>query len=44
MKGFVTDFGYVGLINGKYQIFACESEYIAAYRETEGENGKEKSS
>ena len=33
MKGFITSFGYVGLINGKYQIFASEEEYVQAYRE-----------
>ena len=41
MKGFITSFGYVGLINGEYQIFACEEEYIQAYREAENDGKSE---
>ena len=28
MKGYVTDSGYMGFINGRYQLFACEADYI----------------
>lgn len=29
-KGFLTAFGYKGLINGRYQLFATEQEYKEA--------------
>lgn len=29
-KGFLTAFGYKGLINGKYQLFSTEQEYKEA--------------
>lgn len=28
MKGFITDNGYMGLINGEYMLFASESDYF----------------
>lgn len=28
MKGYYTAYGYMGYVNGKYQLFATESEYI----------------
>lgn len=27
IKGYLTSFGYMGWINGKYQLFATENEY-----------------
>jgi len=29
MKGYTTGSGYMGLVNGKYMLFASEDEYIA---------------
>lgn len=28
MKGYYTDYGYMGYVNGHYQLFATEAEYI----------------
>lgn len=28
MKGYYTSYGYMGLVNGRYRLFATESEYI----------------
>ncbi len=28
MKGYYTDYGYMGYVNGRYQLFATEAEYI----------------
>ena len=28
MKGYYTAYGYMGLVNGKYILFATEAEYI----------------
>lgn len=28
MKGYYTSYGYMGYVNGRYQLFATESEYI----------------
>ncbi len=28
MKGYSTANGYMGLVNDKYQLFACEADYI----------------
>ena len=28
MKGYYTAYGYMGYVDGKYQLFATESEYI----------------
>ena len=27
MKGYYTSYGYMGYINGKYKLFATETEY-----------------
>ena len=27
MKGYSTGDGYMGLVDGRYMLFACESEY-----------------
>lgn len=27
MKGFVVKEGYMGYVNGAYQLFSCESDY-----------------
>ncbi len=27
MKGYFTDSGYMGLVNGVYMLFACEEDY-----------------
>lgn len=28
MKGYVTESGYMGYVDGAYVLFACESDYI----------------
>lgn len=28
MKGYYTSYGYMGYVNGRYQLFATEAEYI----------------
>ena len=28
MKGYVTSSGYMGLVNGRYMLFATEADYI----------------
>lgn len=28
MKGYVTSFGYMGLVDGQWMLFATESDYI----------------
>lgn len=28
MKGYVTPFGYMGFINGRYILFSCEADYL----------------
>ena len=28
MKGYVTDSGYMGYVDGKYVLFASESDYV----------------
>ena len=28
MKGYYTAYGYMGYVNGKYQLFPTEAEYI----------------
>lgn len=33
IKGYYIPFGYMGYINGNYQLFATESEYIITWRE-----------
>ena len=37
MKGYYTDTGYMGFVNGKYMLFASEADYIEFVNE-EGEN------
>ena len=27
MKGYTTDNGYMGYVDGEYRLFACESDY-----------------
>ena len=33
MKGYITDCGYMGYLDGAYQLFADESDYREAYYE-----------
>ena len=33
MKGYFTGTGYMGLIDGSYQLFASEEEYIECYED-----------
>lgn len=33
IKGYDTQAGYMGLIDGKYRLFATESEYLEIVRE-----------
>lgn len=33
MKGYVVDSGYMGYIDGQYQLFADENDYREAYDE-----------
>ena len=42
MKGYPTNYGYMGLINGKYHLFATESEYEEAYWDNEKAKEEEK--
>ena len=35
MKGYFTAEGYYGLIDGKYVLFASESDYIESYNSKE---------
>jgi len=36
MKGWVTPFGFMGYLDGRYQLFATEDEYYAIVRERNG--------
>lgn len=27
MRGYLTDAGYMGMVNGKYMLFSCEDDY-----------------
>lgn len=36
IKGWVTPFGYMGYLEGKYQLFATEDEYREIVRERNG--------
>lgn len=36
MKGYYTDAGYMGLVNGKYMLFASETDYIEFVNEEGG--------
>lgn len=33
MKGYVTEIGYMGYVDGRYLLFASESEYIEYTRD-----------
>jgi hypothetical protein len=33
MKGYLVPGGYMGFIDGRYQHFETEDEYVACYRE-----------
>ena len=33
MKGYVSSYGYMGLIDGRYMLFSCESDYVEFYQE-----------
>lgn len=33
MKGYQVPFGYMGWLNGKYQLFATEKEYMERWYE-----------
>ncbi len=33
MKGYPVDFGYMGLVDGKYQMFATEQEYYEYFED-----------
>jgi len=35
MKGYYTAYGYMGYVNGRYILFATESEYIDYIANTE---------
>lgn len=37
MKGFDTEHGYMGYVDGGYILFACESDYFEYAEESEGE-------
>ena len=32
MKGYYTDSGYMGFVDGRYILFACESDYLECIR------------
>ena len=32
-KGYLTNFGYMGLINGEYHLFSTEQEYLEKFKE-----------
>ena len=36
MKGYVVDCGYMGYVDGRYELFADESDYMEAYKEMQG--------
>lgn len=38
MKGYVTSYGYMGLIAGQWVLFANESDYYEYLKETDHEN------
>lgn len=35
MKGYIVDCGYMGYLDGDYQLFADENDYREAFMETE---------
>lgn len=32
-KGYLTNFGYMGFINGEYRLFSTEQEYLEKFKE-----------
>lgn len=32
-KGYLTNFGYMGFINGEYYLFSTEQEYLEKFKE-----------
>ena len=36
MKGYVVESGYMGYVDGRYELFADESDYAEMYEEIEG--------
>lgn len=34
MKGYYTDSGYMGYLNGDYILFSCEDDYIEYVKES----------
>ena len=36
MKGYVTASGYMGYVDGRYELFADESDYMEVYKEMQG--------
>ena len=38
MKGYVTEHGYMGYVNGKYLLFADENDYADYIRENNYDN------
>lgn len=36
MKGYVVDSGYMGFVDGRYVLFADESDYVETYKEMQG--------
>lgn len=32
-KGYLTNFGYMGFINGEYHLFSTEQEYLEKFKE-----------
>lgn len=36
MKGYVVDSGYMGYVDGRYELFADESDYMEVYKEMQG--------
>ena len=40
-KGYYTDSAYFGYIHGKYQKYACESDYLEDVRKTDSESQME---
>lgn len=40
MNGYTTPYGYIGLINGDWMLFATETEYYEYFKETKYETYK----
>lgn len=41
MKGYYVPYGYKGFINGRYMLFACESDYVEYYESIFSSKGDE---